>query len=248
MIIAYSRPESSLGAAPDSALEPLGRLTLLRSRGLGHRQEPPSPRHLLGSQRFRQPWRALRRPTDGSIREYSVKTPNIDWEDIATDDLGHLYIGEIGNNGLRLPLRAIYRTNEPDPSQPATEPLPVSLASFYKFPPGKRFDAESLFLDRGRAIPWRRLRTGARPSCSPYPSIPRRRCCAPHGPNHSAGFPALTSRPPAPTCRRTDNDSPSARQTSPASTRGRTVIPGESEARSTSRLARLRRSAGTETT
>ena len=54
---------------------------------------------------------------DGTlVREYAVRAPNLDWEDIATDDDGHLYIGDIGNNGKRLRIRAIYRLDEPDPA------------------------------------------------------------------------------------------------------------------------------------
>src|SRR3954469_24128737 len=41
---------------------------------------------------------AVRR--DGSlVRSYTVKVPNIDWEDISLDDAGRLYLGDIGNNG-----------------------------------------------------------------------------------------------------------------------------------------------------
>jgi hypothetical protein len=94
---------------------------------------------------------AVRR--DGSlVREYTVKVPNIDWEDIAIDDAGHLYLGEIGNNDGRLPIRAVYRLDEPDPSRPAEGPLTVTDASYYRFPRGERFDAEGLFLDQGRAV------------------------------------------------------------------------------------------------
>src|SRR3954464_12793012 len=51
---------------------------------------------------------AVRR--DGTlIREYAINVPNVDWEDIALDDDGHLYLGDIGNNGARLPLRVVYR-------------------------------------------------------------------------------------------------------------------------------------------
>jgi len=94
---------------------------------------------------------AVRR--DGSlVREYLVKVPNIDWEDIAIDDAGHLYLGEIGNNDGRLPVRAIHRLVEPDPSQPHEGPLAVESSSYYRFPPRARFDAESLVLDQGRAV------------------------------------------------------------------------------------------------
>jgi len=94
---------------------------------------------------------AVRR--DGSlIREYAVAMPNVDWEGIAVDDHGHIYIGEIGNNGGQLPLRAVYRLDEPDPSRDADKPLSVTLATFYRFPKGGRFDAEGLFLDGERPM------------------------------------------------------------------------------------------------
>jgi hypothetical protein len=94
---------------------------------------------------------AVRR--DGSlVRAYSVKVPNLDWEDIAIDDEGHLYLGEIGNNDGRLPIRAIYRLDEPDPSKPAKGSLTVTHASYYRFPRGGWFDAEGLVIDQGRAV------------------------------------------------------------------------------------------------
>ncbi|MBX6313017.1 MAG: hypothetical protein IRY99_08905, partial [Isosphaeraceae bacterium] len=50
---------------------------------------------------------AVRR--DGTlVRTYRVAAPNLDWEDIAADNEGHLYLGDIGNNDGLLPLRAIY--------------------------------------------------------------------------------------------------------------------------------------------
>jgi hypothetical protein len=95
---------------------------------------------------------AVRR--DGSlVREYAVSALNIDWEDIATDSSGHLYIGDIGNNGLRLPVRAIHRIDEPDPSRATEQPLEVTLSTHYRFPSvGERFDAEALFLWKGQAV------------------------------------------------------------------------------------------------
>src|SRR5206468_8997829 len=67
---------------------------------------------------------AVRR--DGSlVREYAVKAPSLDWEDIAVDDAGHLYLGDIGNNAGLLPIRTIYEIDEPDPELEAKAPLPV---------------------------------------------------------------------------------------------------------------------------
>ncbi len=89
---------------------------------------------------------------DGRIvRQFRLAVPNIDWEDIAIDDQGHLYLGDIGNNTRALPLRAIYRIDEPDPNSHADKPVSASAVTFYALPEENRFDAESLFYDRGTA-------------------------------------------------------------------------------------------------
>ena len=86
--------------------------------------------------------------SDGRIiRQFRLAIPNVDWEDIAIDDEGHLYLGDIGNNTRALPVRAIYRIDEPDPRSSLHKPLAASSVTFYAFPDGKRFDAESLWRD-----------------------------------------------------------------------------------------------------
>jgi hypothetical protein len=91
--------------------------------------------------------------SDGRIvRRFRVAVPNIDWEDITIDDQGHLYLGDIGNNGGFLPVRVLYRIYEPDPSSPTDRPLTPSAAVFYAVPRSNRFDAEGLVYDRGTAI------------------------------------------------------------------------------------------------
>ena len=56
---------------------------------------------------------------DGRIvRRFRLAIPNLDWEDIAIDDQGHLYLGDIGNNARLLRVRTIYQLDEPDPSIP----------------------------------------------------------------------------------------------------------------------------------
>ena len=94
------------------------------------------------------------------VREYAVAAPNVDWEDLALDDQGRLYLADIGNNGLRLPIRMIYRLAEPDPSQPATTPLRPDLVTCYKFPADGRFDAEGLYLDGAWAVVLAKYRDG----------------------------------------------------------------------------------------
>jgi hypothetical protein len=94
---------------------------------------------------------------DGRIvRRFRLAIPNLDWEDIAIDDRGHLYLGDIGNNARLLRVRTIYQLDEPDPSIPeggdGDGPLPATRTLAYSLPPANRFDAESLVLDRGTAI------------------------------------------------------------------------------------------------
>jgi hypothetical protein len=136
------------------ALEPLGTLShpaIREASGIVKSRRYPGVYWVHNDSGNRPVLFAVRR--DGSlIREFEVAIPNIDWEDVATDDQGHLYLGEIGNNDRRLPLRAVYRLDEPDPAQARDKPLAVTSASYYRFPPDGRFDAEGLFIDGNRAI------------------------------------------------------------------------------------------------
>jgi hypothetical protein len=86
------------------------------------------------------------------VRQFRLEVPNIDWEDIAIDDQGHLYLGDIGNNIGVLPVRAIYRVDEPDPASREDRPLKASATSFYALPRSNRFDAEGLIYDQGTGI------------------------------------------------------------------------------------------------
>jgi hypothetical protein len=90
---------------------------------------------------------------DGQIvQSFRLDVPNIDWEDITIDDRGRLVLGDIGNNTGVLPVRAIYRFDEPDPSKPADKPLKIQNVTFYAQPRGSRFDSEGLIYDHGVAI------------------------------------------------------------------------------------------------
>jgi hypothetical protein len=98
---------------------------------------------------------------DGQIvQSFRLEVPNVDWEDITIDDQGRLVLGDIGNNLGLLPVRAIYRFDEPDPSKPTDKPLKVLDASFYAQPRGSRFDAEGLIYDHGVAILVAKYRDG----------------------------------------------------------------------------------------
>jgi hypothetical protein len=70
-----------------------------------------------------------------------------DWEDIAIDNDGHLYVGDIGNNDARRFTIAVHEINEPDPriSGTTVEIKRSWTLQFAKMP----FDCESLFVWNG---------------------------------------------------------------------------------------------------
>ena len=67
-----------------------------------------------------------------------------DWEDIAIDDGGHIYIGDIGNNENKRDTLAVYEIDEPNP-QAGTGDVSPKHAWNLKFPKAP-FDCESLFV------------------------------------------------------------------------------------------------------
>jgi hypothetical protein len=78
-----------------------------------------------------------------------VKAPNTDWEDIAIDAAGNLYVGDIGNNKGVFGARYIYVLPEPDPH--ATPSITARWTQRLKFKyPQKRFNAECLFVLKDR--------------------------------------------------------------------------------------------------
>jgi hypothetical protein len=92
---------------------------------------------------------------DGTlIREYPVASKNVDWEDLAIDDDGHLYIADTGNNDRRRTEVRILQVDEPDPHAPLqgdTPKLRVRANWRLKYPEGKPFDCEAVFVLAGRA-------------------------------------------------------------------------------------------------
>ncbi|MCA9561465.1 MAG: hypothetical protein KC583_23120 [Myxococcales bacterium] len=73
-----------------------------------------------------------------------------DWESITTDDAGHLYVGDIGNNWSTRRDLVVYRLREPDPRRGGA--VKVDRAIRFRFPdqtafpdPARGFDCEALF-------------------------------------------------------------------------------------------------------
>jgi len=75
-----------------------------------------------------------------------------DWEDIAIDNAGHLFIGDIGNNNAKRKTLAVYEIDEPNPQAGAGSVSP-KRAWKLNFPQAP-FDCESLFVwkDHGYVV------------------------------------------------------------------------------------------------
>jgi hypothetical protein len=102
------------------------------------------------------PWLFAVKSDGRIVRRFRLAILNLDWEDIAIDDQGHLYLGDIGNNTGLLRVRTIYQLDEPDPTSPEDKdrdrPLAATRTVSYVLPASNRFDAESLVYDHGTAI------------------------------------------------------------------------------------------------
>lgn len=70
-----------------------------------------------------------------------------DWEDIAIDETGQLYLADLGNNNGRRDQVAVYAVEEPDPTG-FRSTVPVTRAWRLEFP-DKAFDSEALFVWQG---------------------------------------------------------------------------------------------------
>lgn len=91
--------------------------------------------------------------TGERIAEFIVPVTLLeDWEDIARDDAGNLYLADIGNNEGRRTRLAVHQFVEPDLQKP-TAPITLTRSWQLTFP-GKPFDCESLFIwqDHGYVI------------------------------------------------------------------------------------------------
>ena len=85
------------------------------------------------------------------IREVPVQgARNVDWEDIAADGRGNLFVGDFGNNAKKRNDLTIYRFAEPKP-QGKRRPA-VRAKTRFRYPAGDGpFDCEALFIRKGWA-------------------------------------------------------------------------------------------------
>ncbi len=76
--------------------------------------------------------------TGALLGAFTIARENVDWEDIATDDTGRLYIADIGDNGCRRAQVAIHRIVEPRLGAETADPIPVETSWRLTFPDAPR--------------------------------------------------------------------------------------------------------------
>ena len=82
------------------------------------------------------------------LGRFKIEAKNDDWEDIATDDAGNLYVGNIGDNEEGRKSVEVYRVKEPDPKSAGGGALAVEKTWRLVYPE-RAVDAESLFVQGG---------------------------------------------------------------------------------------------------
>lgn len=96
------------------------------------------------------------------LAQYPVAASDDDWEDVALDDQGRLYIGNIGNNKAKRDTLEVHRLAEPNPQQAADASgaaLQIERTWRLTFP-GSPFDCESLFIREDKGFVISKLRNG----------------------------------------------------------------------------------------
>lgn len=89
--------------------------------------------------------------TGKTVASFPVAGRNTDWEDIAIDSQGRIYLADIGNNSRKRMETQVLCVAEPDPHAPlpagATDRPALQVEREYRLrTPGSAFDAESLFI------------------------------------------------------------------------------------------------------
>ncbi len=91
---------------------------------------------------------------DGEVRK-EIKlhgTKNVDWEDIARDPEGNIYVGDFGNNDNDRKDLVIYKVTSPNESQHTIAKIEFTLEDQTQFPPKKKhrnFDIEAFIYLNG---------------------------------------------------------------------------------------------------
>ena len=106
----------------------------------------------------------------GSHGQVVVDVALNDWEDLASDHAGHLYIADTGNNGAVRTQLAVHQIDEPDPKS-----LPSRIKTTQSWTltfPKEPFDCESLFIWQGHGYVISKIFNNGKASLYRFPLTP----------------------------------------------------------------------------
>jgi hypothetical protein len=103
---------------------------------------------------------------------------NVDWEDIAIDDEGYLYVADVGNNANDRTHLLVYRVKEPNPNDPSSNAT-VSKRIRFTYPTQDAFpdesdlnyDAEAIFFAGGTLYLLSKNRSNTATDLYRFPSL-----------------------------------------------------------------------------
>src|SRR5688572_6453902 len=87
-------------------------------------------------------------PSGHRLGAFGVPGNLLDWEDIAIDNAGGLYLADIGSNGIVRTHVAIHRVSEPNPYNRFGN-TKITRTWFLRFPEGRQQDCEAFFVHDG---------------------------------------------------------------------------------------------------
>jgi hypothetical protein len=94
----------------------------------------------------------------------------VDWEDIAIDGSGNLYLADTGANGMERSHVAVHRVREPNPNR--VRSVPIEQTWLLRFP-GRRQDCEAIFVSKGVGYLVTKQRLGRRVAIYSFPLAAR---------------------------------------------------------------------------
>lgn len=143
--------EATTSKATTSKLVRLARLPSQVSESSGVEFIPGRDAYITHNDAGNKPYLYLVDRKGKLIETIKLQLPNVDWEDLARDSEGNIYIADTGNNSNKRKELAIYKLQLDKPDK--IEAIRFTYEDQKKFPPSKKdmnYDVEAIFWHSGK--------------------------------------------------------------------------------------------------
>ena len=137
-------------AAAPASLEKLAKLPNAVSESSGLVALPQKGQYLTQNDAGNRPYLYKINEAGELVETIKLNLKNVDWEDLAQDDKGYVYIAETGNNNNNRRELTIYKLKPENPQQVQT--IRFTYEDQKQYPPAKKdrnFDVEAIFYSSG---------------------------------------------------------------------------------------------------